>query len=38
MITPDPSVIALALLLDLALGDPRWLLHPVVLIGLTRWC
>ena len=33
MITPDPSVIALALLLDLALGDPRWLPHPVVLIG-----
>ncbi len=33
MITPDPSVIALALMLDLALGDPRWLPHPVVLIG-----
>src|SRR6185369_14966535 len=33
MITPDPIVIALALLLDLALGDPRWLPHPVVLIG-----
>lgn len=33
MITPDPAVIALALLLDLALGDPRWLPHPVVLIG-----
>ena len=33
MITPDPSIIALALLLDLALGDPRWLPHPVVMIG-----
>ncbi len=33
MITPDPVVIALALLLDLMLGDPRWLPHPVVLIG-----
>lgn len=33
MIIPDPAVIALALLLDLALGDPRWLPHPVVLIG-----
>ena len=33
MITPDPAVIGLALLLDLALGDPRWLPHPVVLIG-----
>lgn len=33
MITPDPAVIGLALLLDLALGDPRWLPHPVVLMG-----
>jgi len=33
VITPDPAVIGLALLLDLALGDPRWLPHPVVLIG-----
>lgn len=30
---PDPAVIALALVLDLAVGDPRWLPHPVVLIG-----
>jgi len=28
-----PAVLALALLLDLTLGDPRWLPHPVVLIG-----
>ncbi len=33
MITPDPSIITLALMLDLAMGDPRWLPHPVVLIG-----
>lgn len=33
MLAPDPGVIALALLLDLALGDPRWLPHPVVQIG-----
>lgn len=33
MTSPDPAVIALALLLDLALGDPRWLPHPVVLMG-----
>lgn len=33
MIAPDPLVIALALLLDLVIGDPRWLPHPVVLIG-----
>lgn len=33
MITPDPAIIGLAVLLDLALGDPRWLPHPVVLIG-----
>jgi len=30
---PDPLVIFLALLLDLTLGDPRWLPHPVVGIG-----
>ncbi|RII30279.1 MAG: cobalamin biosynthesis protein CobD [Geobacter sp.] len=35
---PDPAVIALALALDLALGDPRWLPHPVILIGrLINW-
>lgn len=33
MIWPDPAVLALALLLDLTLGDPRWLPHPVVMIG-----
>jgi adenosylcobinamide-phosphate synthase len=33
VIIPEPSVIALALLLDLAIGDPGWLPHPVVLIG-----
>lgn len=33
MIQPDPTVLALALLLDLTLGDPRWLPHPVVMIG-----
>lgn len=33
MLTPDPVVIFLALMLDLLLGDPRWLPHPVVLIG-----
>jgi adenosylcobinamide-phosphate synthase len=33
MIRPDPAVIVLALVLDLALGDPRWLPHPVVMIG-----
>ena len=33
MISPDPLVIALALLLDLLLGDPRWMPHPVVQIG-----
>jgi len=33
MTTPDPAVITLALLLDLALGDPRWLPHPVAVIG-----
>ncbi|MBC7962304.1 MAG: cobalamin biosynthesis protein CobD [Steroidobacteraceae bacterium] len=30
---PDPLIIALALLLDLIVGDPRWLPHPVVAIG-----
>jgi len=30
---PDPLVILLALLIDLAIGDPRWLPHPVVAIG-----
>jgi adenosylcobinamide-phosphate synthase len=29
----EPAILLAALLLDLALGDPRWLLHPVVLIG-----
>jgi adenosylcobinamide-phosphate synthase len=29
----EPAVLCAALLLDLALGDPRWLPHPVVLIG-----
>ncbi len=29
----DPTVIALALSLDLLLGDPAWLPHPVVAIG-----
>ena len=33
MIAPDPYVILSALLLDLALGDPRWLPHPVAMIG-----
>ncbi len=33
MILPDPVTLALALLLDLTLGDPRWLPHPVVMIG-----
>jgi adenosylcobinamide-phosphate synthase len=29
----EPAVLCAAILLDLALGDPRWLPHPVVLIG-----
>jgi adenosylcobinamide-phosphate synthase len=29
----DPAILVSAILLDLALGDPRWLPHPVVLIG-----
>lgn len=33
MIAPDPYIILSALLIDLALGDPRWLPHPVILIG-----
>ena len=33
MIPPDCFVIFLALLLDLILGDPHWLPHPVVAIG-----
>lgn len=33
MIWSDPTVLGVALLLDLALGDPRWLPHPVVMIG-----
>ncbi len=32
---PDYSVILIALLLDLMLGDPRWLPHPVRWMG---WC
>ncbi len=30
---PDPLIIFLALLLDLIIGDPHWLPHPVVAIG-----
>lgn len=33
MIIPDPLIITLALALDLIMGDPRWLPHPVTLIG-----
>lgn len=33
MTPPDPLVISLALLLDLLIGDPGWLPHPVVAIG-----
>lgn len=33
MFTAEPSILATALLLDLILGDPRWLPHPVVIIG-----
>ncbi|MSN24737.1 MAG: cobalamin biosynthesis protein CobD [Geobacter sp.] len=33
MTHPDPLIITLALLLDLIIGDPRWLPHPVVMIG-----
>lgn len=38
MTPPDSLVIFLALLIDLAIGDPRWLPHPVVAIGrLIQW-
>jgi adenosylcobinamide-phosphate synthase len=33
VIPPDPLIITLALLLDLIVGDPRWLPHPVILMG-----
>lgn len=33
MTPTDPLIITLALLLDLIIGDPRWLPHPVVMIG-----
>lgn len=33
MAPPDPLIIFVALLLDLLIGDPRWLPHPVVGIG-----
>ena len=33
MFTAEPAILVSAILLDLALGDPRWLPHPVVLIG-----
>lgn len=33
MFPSDPLVIFLALLLDLIVGDPRWLPHPVVAVG-----
>lgn len=33
MIPANPAVLLLAVLLDLTLGDPRWLPHPVVMIG-----
>lgn len=33
MFTAEPAILLSALLLDLALGDPRWLPHPVVLSG-----
>jgi len=33
VIPAEPAVLALAIILDLALGDPRWLPHPVVFIG-----
>jgi adenosylcobinamide-phosphate synthase len=33
-VTPvEPAVLVLAIALDLSLGDPRWLPHPVVFIG-----
>ena len=33
VIMPDALVIGMALLVDLLIGDPRWLPHPVVMIG-----
>jgi adenosylcobinamide-phosphate synthase len=33
VIPVEPAVLVSAILLDLALGDPRWLPHPVILIG-----
>jgi len=33
VLSAEPAILVTALLLDLALGDPRWLPHPVVLIG-----
>lgn len=33
MFSADPAILVSAILLDLAVGDPRWLPHPVVLIG-----
>lgn len=33
MTPPDPLILFLALLLDLVIGDPHWLPHPVVTIG-----
>jgi len=33
VLTAGPAVLISALLLDLMLGDPRWLPHPVVIIG-----
>jgi adenosylcobinamide-phosphate synthase len=33
VILPDSLIIFLALLLDLIIGDPRWIPHPVVAIG-----
>lgn len=33
MTSADPAVLIMAIILDLALGDPRWLPHPVVMIG-----
>jgi adenosylcobinamide-phosphate synthase len=33
VIRPDPAVLGLALVIDLIVGDPRWLPHPVVMIG-----
>ena len=29
----SPVILVLAFLLDLAIGDPRWLPHPVRIIG-----